>query len=54
MMFKCTLVKNGIVQERFFREGESAKEVKDGLELFQWPKGTWRISAVSDLTDADE
>ena len=43
-MFFCELINNGIIQARFYREGESAAAVQEGLEMFQWPKGVWRIT----------
>ena len=32
MMYFCRFVIDGIVKESFYREGESAKEVKEGKE----------------------
>jgi len=37
MLYQCELKSNGVIHERFFREGKSAYEVKQGLKLFQWP-----------------
>ena len=45
--YKCTLISNGYVQERFFREGESAEEVLEGLEMFIWIEGNWEIEEVT-------
>lgn len=51
-MFKCELIKTKknsslrIVQERFYRQGESYQEVLESLEMFEWPEGTWRIEEV--------
>ena len=44
-MYHCRLItKKGIVIENFYREGESIQQVKEGLEIFVWPKGaTWEI-----------
>lgn len=47
-MFKCVLVDRGYQKELFFREGDSASSVKQNLEMFQWPKGTWRIEELED------
>ena len=49
-MWKCELIENGIVKERVFREGATADQVRAELEIFQWPKGEWRITP----TDTDE
>lgn len=43
-MYKCELIEYGIVVERFFRKGESVQDVKDGLDMFQWPDGEWVIT----------
>lgn len=43
-MYKCELIECGIVVERFFRKGESVQDVKDGLDMFQWPDGEWVIT----------
>ena len=48
VMYKCELINDGVVVERFFREGISAESVREGLEMFQWPDGEWRISAAED------
>jgi len=43
-LFRCELIRDGIVIERFFREGESVQEITTGLEVFQWPEsGEWTI-----------
>jgi hypothetical protein len=46
-IYKCELIqtRNGIrhVEECFYRQGNSEQEVKEGLEMFQWPKGKWRV-----------
>lgn len=46
-LFKCTLINNGHVQERFFREGESQFDVLEGLEMFNWGAGNWQIVEVT-------
>ena len=47
--YLCELVNDGIVQERFYRDGTSREEVKDGLEMFQWPEGEWKIQVVENV-----
>jgi hypothetical protein len=42
-LFKCELINGDVVEERLFREGGSPESVLDDLNMFQWPKGTWRI-----------
>ena len=46
-LYKCTLVDDGYVQERFLREGESAESVLEGLEMFILGNGTWEIEEVT-------
>lgn len=47
--FVCKLVNGkGYLEECFYREGESIEEVRESLEMFQWPKGTWQISEVEE------
>ena len=46
-IFKCTLIKNGYVQERFYREGDSESDVFQGLEMFNWGDGIWEIVEVT-------
>jgi len=46
-IFKCTLINNGYVQERFYREGDSESDVLQGLEMFNWGDGSWEIVEVS-------
>jgi len=43
-LFKCELIKDGFVSERFFRNGESISDIEQQLEIFQWPAGTWEIT----------
>lgn len=45
-MFLCKLVDGDLVLEMFYREGKSQEKVKEGLEMFQWPKGEWTIEEV--------
>lgn len=48
-LYHCTLInKSGFVEENFFREGRTAKEVKEALEMFCWAKGYWRIKLAED------
>jgi len=46
-IFKCTLINNGYVQERFYREGDSESDVLQGLEMFNWGDGSWEIVEVT-------
>jgi len=46
-LFKCTLINNGHVQERFFREGVSETDVLEGLQMFNWGDGSWEIVEVT-------
>ena len=43
-MYRCELIDDGVVIERFFRNGTSEQDVKEALEIFQWPNGEWVIS----------
>lgn len=46
-MYICKLINDdGIVDELFYRTGNSAQEVKEGLEMFQWPDGEWVINRI--------
>jgi hypothetical protein len=47
-MYKCELVNEGVVVERFFRDGESIDDVQAGLEMFRWPRGKWTISEAGE------
>jgi len=52
--YQCKLVaENGIIQELFYREGDSKKEILEGLLIFQWPKGTWIITDLDELEQLD-
>jgi len=42
-IYLCELVNEGIIQERFLRDGKSEVEIKEGLTMFQWPEGEWKI-----------
>lgn len=45
MLYRCRLLLNdGIVGEQFFREGSSVAEIRDALDMFQWPDGEWDIA----------
>ena len=45
--YNCKLIQNIknkiIVKENFYREGHSVEDVKESLEMFEWPKGNWDI-----------
>ena len=46
-LYRCTLVNSkGYVEETIWREAESKKECKEGINFFQWPKGDWKIEEV--------
>ena len=49
MLFYCRLLHNGIQKEAFYRQGESEKSVRDGLELFDYGSGAWIISQASSV-----
>lgn len=45
----CELIDGEVVKERFIREGKDETEVREQLEMFQWPEGHWFIRpAISD------
>jgi len=49
-LYKCELVADGIIYERFYRQGKSISHVADDLEFFQWsaPKHSrWNIHPVN-------
>jgi len=48
MIFQCKFVYKGVVKENFFREGEDAQSVKEGLQMFDFGKGNWEVSLLSD------
>lgn len=45
--YNCKLIQSvnnkKIVKENFYRDGNSVEEVRDSLEMFEWPKGKWEI-----------
>ena len=45
-MFHCKLVDDGYIVESFFRSGESHLDVLEGLKLFHWPRGRWKITSA--------
>lgn len=49
MLWYCRLVHDGVVKKEFFREGKSAEEVKEQIEVFQWPKGHWIIIPAEEM-----
>ena len=53
-LYKCELVYGGAINERFFREGRSTKEVQEQLDLFQFGKGRWRITPADDEEDEED
>ena len=48
MMYFCKFVNDGIVKESFYREGDSVKEVREGLELFDFGKGKWKVGPADE------
>jgi hypothetical protein len=46
--FLCELIDGEVVRERFLREGEDETEVREQLEMFQWPEGHWFIRPTND------
>lgn len=55
MMFECKLISDeGYIAELFYRSGDNAKEVKEGLEMFQWKtKGKWVIELMEGYSEED-
>jgi len=47
-LYFCKLVHNGYVQESFYRRGNSVNEIIRSLHLFEWVRGTWGVSRVSE------
>ena len=43
-LYQCKLVKNGYVQELFYRDGKSEADVLESLQMFCWPDGEWTIT----------
>ena len=56
MLFQCTLIDCGFIRQNFFREGSSAKEIKEFLGGFDFGAGEWRITdpVEWDYDDEDE
>ena len=52
-MYLCELIDDdGVVHERFWREGEDADAVREGLEMFQWGysnNAKWDITSIDDV-----
>lgn len=48
--YLCELIDSkGIVQERFYRSGESAMDAKEGLECFVWREDcVWFVSDLGE------
>lgn len=47
ILFKCTLINNGYVQELFYRKADSKAELLELLEMFIWSDGSWEINEVT-------
>lgn len=43
MLYLCELIEENVVKKRFYREGNSAHDVEEQLDFFEWPSGEWRI-----------
>jgi hypothetical protein len=42
--FLCVLLAdNGVIKKKLIREGKSEEAVLDGLSVWEWPSGEWRI-----------
>ena len=53
-MYQCILVKNGYEKENFFRDDESAQDVLESLQNFDYGSGEWRIYENDVLEAAGE
>lgn len=55
MWFKCVQIgKKDLVQECFYREADSEKDIFKYLNMFVWPnKGKWEVSPAGDYADED-
>ncbi|OGW44470.1 MAG: hypothetical protein A2Y66_01885 [Nitrospirae bacterium RBG_13_41_22] len=51
MLYQCELSHKGFIKERFFREGDSSKKVKEGLEMFDFGLGEWDVFIPEDFFD---
>lgn len=52
--YKCHLVNKGICLKSFYRNGESIKNVLDGLSMDEWPEGNGLIIYVTNINDDDQ
>ena len=55
--YLCELINGNVVEERFFRNGNSVEEVREQIEMYQWPEGSWHIRPAVDgleLNDFDD
>ncbi len=52
--YYCKLVDyRGFRKESFYRDGESAQDVLNSLQMFQYPKGTWTIEYNGDYAEGE-
>jgi hypothetical protein len=51
MLYRCELINGDIVEERLFREGDSPEDVKEQLDIFQWPEEAWRITPANEIDE---
>lgn len=51
--YLCELIDGMVVEERFVCDGETVDDVREGLEMFEWPNAgagaEWRITPVESL-----
>ena len=48
MLYFCELVDGRVIEESFYREGDTAEEVRQLLENVQYGDGEWRITEVKE------
>ena len=51
MTFYCKLVHKGYVQDSFYRDGDSVRDIIEGLSLFVWPEGQWIVVRADEDED---
>ena len=52
-MYYCKLVKDGFVVKSLYREGDSEQAVLDGLNMWEWPEGQWKVEKSEGEQNAD-
>ena len=57
MLFRCDLIDDGVLKERFYREEQSKESALETLKMFQLGKGIWKIKPAviksDDVVDPD-